>query len=88
VTVESIQPDIQHQVIVAKDNVGICLDCALGMHPAPDEESIKCTFYSLDDARHAITQLAMTNLRQKYGDLNPDESPVSRERIAANLQRV
>jgi len=33
-------------------------------------------------------QLAMTNLRQEFGDLTLDESLVAREKIASNLQRI
>jgi regulator of protease activity HflC (stomatin/prohibitin superfamily) len=32
--------------------------------------------------------LAMTNLRQEFGDLTLDESLVAREKIATNLQRI
>ena len=38
--------------------------------------------------KKAIVQLAMTNLRQEFGDLTLDESLVARETIASNLQRI
>jgi len=49
---------------------------------------IKKTFYNIDDWKRAVVQLAMTNLRQEFGDLTLDESLVARERIANNLQAV
>jgi regulator of protease activity HflC (stomatin/prohibitin superfamily) len=80
--------NIQPQAVITKDNVEIRVDGVMWVRPAPDEESIKRTFYSIDDWKHAIVQLAMTNLRQEFGDLTLDESLVARERIASNLQRV
>jgi regulator of protease activity HflC (stomatin/prohibitin superfamily) len=58
------------------------------VRPASDEESIKRTFYSIDSWKRAVIQLAMTNLRQEFGDLTLDESLVARERIATNLESV
>jgi regulator of protease activity HflC (stomatin/prohibitin superfamily) len=40
----------------------------------------------IDDWKKAVVRLAMTNLRQEFGDLTLDESLVARERIAQNLQ--
>lgn len=58
------------------------------MRPTIEEEAIKKTFYNIDDWKRAIIQLAMTNLRQEFGDLTLDESLVAREKIATNLQRI
>jgi regulator of protease activity HflC (stomatin/prohibitin superfamily) len=58
------------------------------VRPAIEEEAIKRTFYNIDDWKRAIIQLAMTNLRQEFGDLTLDESLVARETIATNLQRI
>jgi regulator of protease activity HflC (stomatin/prohibitin superfamily) len=58
------------------------------VRPTIDEEAIKRTFYNIDDWKRAIIQLAMTNLRQEFGDLTLDESLVARETIATNLQRI
>jgi regulator of protease activity HflC (stomatin/prohibitin superfamily) len=78
--------NIQPQAVITKDNVEILVDGVMWVRPAPDEEAIKRTFYSIDDWKHAIIQLAMTNLRQEFGDLTLDDSLVARERIASNLQ--
>jgi regulator of protease activity HflC (stomatin/prohibitin superfamily) len=80
--------DIQPQAVITKDNVEIRVDGVMWVRPASDEESIKRTFYNIDDWKRAVIQLAMTNLRQEFGDLTLDESLVARERIADNLQRV
>ncbi|MCP4539084.1 MAG: SPFH/Band 7/PHB domain protein [Chloroflexi bacterium] len=78
--------NIHPQPVITKDNVEITVDGIMWVRPAADEESIKRTFYNIDDWKKAIIQLAMTNLRQEFGDLTLDESLVARERIADNLQ--
>jgi regulator of protease activity HflC (stomatin/prohibitin superfamily) len=80
--------DIHPQPVITKDNVEITVDGIMWVRPTADEESIKRTFYSIDDWKRAIAQLAMTNLRQEFGDLTLDESLVARETIATNLQRI
>jgi regulator of protease activity HflC (stomatin/prohibitin superfamily) len=80
--------DIHPQPVITKDNVEIQVDGIMWVRPTVDEESIKCTFYNIDDWKRAIIQLAMTNLRQEFGDLTLDESLVARQTIASNLQRI
>ncbi|HQE93414.1 MAG TPA: SPFH domain-containing protein [Anaerolineae bacterium] len=80
--------DIPPQPVITKDNVEIRVDGVMWVRPKSDEESIKRTFYNIDNWKRAVIQLAMTNLRQEFGDLTLDESLVAREKIAANLQRV
>jgi len=80
--------DIPPQPVITKDNVEIRVDGVMWVRPASDEESIKKTFYSIDNWKRAVIQLAMTNLRQEFGDLTLDESLVARERIADNLKSV
>jgi regulator of protease activity HflC (stomatin/prohibitin superfamily) len=80
--------DIPPQAVITKDNVEIRVDGVMWVRPASDEESIKRTFYNIDNWKRAVIQLAMTNLRQEFGDLTLDESLVARERIAENLQSV
>jgi regulator of protease activity HflC (stomatin/prohibitin superfamily) len=80
--------DIHPQAVITKDNVEIMVDGIMWVRPAIEEDAIKRTFYNIDDWKRAIIQLAMTNLRQEFGDLTLDESLVARETIANNLQRV
>jgi regulator of protease activity HflC (stomatin/prohibitin superfamily) len=80
--------DIHPQPVITKDNVEITVDGIMWVRPSADEESIKRTFYNIDDWKRAVVQLAMTNLRQEFGDLTLDESLVARETIATNLQRI
>ena len=78
--------DIHPQPVITKDNVEINVDGIMWVRPASDEESIKKTFYNIDNWKRAVIQLAMTNLRQEFGDLTLDESLVAREKIANALQ--
>jgi regulator of protease activity HflC (stomatin/prohibitin superfamily) len=80
--------DIHPQSVITKDNVEIQVDGIMWVRPAVEEEAIKRTFYNIDNWKRAIIQLAMTNLRQEFGDLTLDESLVARETIATNLQRI
>jgi regulator of protease activity HflC (stomatin/prohibitin superfamily) len=80
--------NIHPQPVITKDNVEIQVDGIMWVRPASDEESIKRTFYNIDDWKTAVTQLAMTNLRQEFGNLTLDESLVAREQIAHALQTV
>jgi regulator of protease activity HflC (stomatin/prohibitin superfamily) len=80
--------DIHPQAVITKDNVEILVDGIMWARPTIEEEAIKRTFYNIDDWKRAIIQLAMTNLRQEFGDLTLDESLVARETIANNLQRI
>ena len=80
--------DIPPQSVITQDNVEIHVDGVMWVRPASDEESIKRTFYNIDDWKRAVIQLAMTNLRQEFGDLTLDESLVAREKIAHNLESV
>jgi len=80
--------DIESQPVITKDNVEIQVDGIMWVRPQVEEDAIKRTFYNIDDWKLAIVQLAMTNLRQEFGDLTLDESLVAREKIASNLQRI
>jgi regulator of protease activity HflC (stomatin/prohibitin superfamily) len=80
--------DIPPQPVITKDNVEIRVDGVMWVRPSSDEESIKRTFYNIDNWKRAVIQLAMTNLRQEFGDLTLDESLVAREKIADNLRTV
>jgi regulator of protease activity HflC (stomatin/prohibitin superfamily) len=80
--------DIPAQPVITKDNVEITVDGVMWVRPKADEESIRRTFYNIDNWKRAIIQLAQSNLRQEFGDLSLDESLVAREKIAANLERV
>lgn len=80
--------EIPPQMVITHDNVELKVDGIMWVRPATDEESIKRTFYNIDDWQHAITQLAITNLRQAFGNLTLDESLIAREKIAHNLQAI
>lgn len=79
--------DIEPQPVITKDNVEITVDGVMWVRPTA-EEGIKRTFYNIDDWKRAVIQLAMTNLRQEFGELSLDESLVACEKIANNLQRI
>ncbi len=78
--------NILPQEVITKDNVEIKVDGIIWVRPGYSEEEIKKTFYSIDNWKVAVIQLAHTNLRQEFGHLTLDESLVARERINHNLQ--
>ncbi len=80
--------NIPPQSVITEDNVEIHVDGVMWVRPGADEDSIKRTFYNIDDWRQAIIQLTITNLRQEFGNLTLDESLVAREKIGTNLQSV
>ncbi|NOY74480.1 MAG: SPFH/Band 7/PHB domain protein [Kiritimatiellaeota bacterium] len=79
--------NILPQEVITKDNVEIKVDGIIWVRPDYSEENIKKTFYSIDNWKVAVIQLAHTNLRQEFGHLTLDESLVARERINQNLQQ-
>ena len=80
--------DIEPQSVITKDNVESQVDGLIWVRPGLNAEDIKRTFYSIDDWKMAVLQLAKTNLRQEFGGLTLDESLTARDRISTNLQTV
>jgi regulator of protease activity HflC (stomatin/prohibitin superfamily) len=79
--------DIPPQSVITKDNVEIRVDGIIWAKPIPDEPNITKTFYEIDNWQYAVMELAMSNLRQEFGNLTLDESLISREKISQDLQR-
>ncbi len=79
--------DIPAQSVITKDNVEVVVDGIIWAKPKNTEDDVKRTFYNIDSWRHGVMELAMTNLRQEFGNLTLDESLISRESISNNLQR-
>ncbi len=79
--------DIPAQPVITKDNTEIKVDGILWAKPYAAEEAIKKTFYSIDNWKKAIQELAQTNLRQEFGSLTLDESLIARATISSNLER-
>jgi len=78
--------DINPQQVITKDNVEITVDGLIWVRPNEDAESIKKTFYNIDNWKKAVIELAQTNLRQEFGALTLDECLVARESISVNLK--
>ena len=73
---------IEPQPVITKDNVEIKVDGLIWVRPGLEVEDIKKTFYSIDDWKIAVLQLAKTNLRQEFGELTLDKSLIAREQIS------
>ena len=80
--------DIEPQPVITKDNVEIQVDGLIWVRPGLEADDIQRTFYSIDNWKIAVLQLAKTNLRQEFGEQTLDESLIARERISSNLRDV
>ena len=78
--------DIEPQPVITKDNVEIMVDGLIWARPGMEPEDIQKTFYNIDDWKRAVLELAKTNLRQEFGELDLDASLTARDRISHNLQ--
>jgi len=78
--------DIPSQSVITKDNVEIVVDGIIWARPKADDENVQKSFYNIDSWKNGVMELAMTNLRQEFGNQTLDESLISREKISANLQ--
>ena len=79
--------DIPPQSVITQDNVEIKVDGIIWARPYDKEESVKKTFYAIDNWIKAIQELSQTNLRQEFGALTLDESLISRQKISGNLEK-
>jgi regulator of protease activity HflC (stomatin/prohibitin superfamily) len=80
--------DIHPQSMFTKDNIEIQVEGTLWVRPGLDEESIKRTFYKIDDWKRAIIQLVTSSLHQEFGNLTLEESLTSRQTKSIHLLRV
>jgi regulator of protease activity HflC (stomatin/prohibitin superfamily) len=76
--------DVLPQEVITKDNVVVTVDAVLYCQIS---DPVKASF-NVQNFIYAATKLAQTNLRNLVGDLELDQSLVSREQINAKLRHI
>lgn len=76
--------DIPEQAVITRDNVSIQIDALLYIQVT---DPVKAT-YEIANLPLAVTQLAQTTLRNVIGDLDLDQTLISRDVINAKLKTV
>jgi len=76
--------DVPPQEVITKDNVAVTVDAVIY---AQISDPVKASF-NVQNFIYAATKLAQTNLRNLIGDLELDQSLVSREQINARLRTI
>lgn len=76
--------DVPQQAVITKDNVSINIDALLYIQIT---DPVKAT-YEISNLPLAVGQLAQTSLRNVIGEMDLDESLVSRDTINAKLKQV
>ena len=76
--------EASHQEIITLDNLNASVDAQVYYKVKPDEESVKASFYSVDDYKRQIIALAQTTLRNVIGSKNFAE--VNSKRVILNTE--
>lgn len=77
--------EIEPQEVITKDNVEIRVDGVFWCRVHPSEDSVKKSFYEIDNYIYALKKFAQTNIREEYGKLDFDQALTSREQVGRAL---
>lgn len=83
--IRTIIYDIKPQTVITKDNVEIRIDGIMWARLQEDEESVKKSFYVINNWEESIQELVHTNLRQQFGKVTLDTALTSRKEIVNNI---
>jgi regulator of protease activity HflC (stomatin/prohibitin superfamily) len=76
--------DVPPQDVITKDNVAVTVDAVIY---AQIVDPVKASF-NVQNFIYAVTKLAQTNLRNLVGDLELDQTLISREQINSKLRTI
>lgn len=76
--------DIPEQAVITKDNVSIHIDALLYLQIISPKQAI----YEISNLPLAVTQLAQTSLRNVIGEMDLDETLISRDIINSKLKEI
>jgi len=77
--------DAQPQEIITNDNLNARVDAQVYFKVKPDEESVKCSQYNVNDYKYQIVNLARTTLRNIIGTLTLKSANSERDKINGEL---
>ena len=76
--------DIPEQAVITKDNVSIHIDALLYLQIISPKHAV----YEISNLPIAVTQLAQTSLRNVIGEMDLDETLISRDIINSKLKEI
>lgn len=76
--------DIPEQAVITKDNVSIHIDALLYLQIIAPKQAV----YEISNLPVAVTQLAQTSLRNVIGEMDLDETLISRDIINSKLKEI
>ena len=80
--------DVDPQDIITKDNLNARVDLQVYFKVKNDDESIKNSYYNIDDFKYQIVALAKTTARNVIGDMKFVEVNSQRGTLNAKLQKI
>lgn len=80
--------DAEPQEIITNDNLNAMVDAQIYYRVKPDEESVKCSQYNVNNVNYQIVNLARTTLRNIIGTLTLKSANSERGKINEELHSV
>lgn len=84
--IREVTSDIPPQSVITKDNVEVRVDGIIWTRVEPNEETVRKSFYEIDDYIDAIQSLCHTNIRQIVAEKTFDEALAARSEINKRIE--